>query len=94
MATVKSSIQAGFDGYLLKSEDRETVKQALQLVYEGEQCFLVAGEGSFFQQGVAIQKPALTKREIEIFTIDCGRKNDKEIGEHLFISKKTVEITG
>lgn len=91
MATVKSSIQAGFDGYLLKSEDRETVKQALQLVYEGEQFFSPKVKEVFFQQGIATQKAALTKREIEILQLIVDEKTTKEIAEQLFISEKTVE---
>lgn len=91
MATVKSSIQAGFDGYLLKSEDRSTVMQALQLVAEGEQFFSPQVKDVFFQQGVAKQKAALTKREEEILALIVGEKTTKEIAEALFISEKTVE---
>lgn len=91
MATVKSSIQSGFDGYLLKSEDRRTVMQALQLVAEGEQFFSPQVKDVFFQQGVAKQKAALTKREEEILGLIVGEKTTKEIAEALYISEKTVE---
>lgn len=91
MATVKSSIQAGFDGYLLKSEDRSTVMQALQLVAEGEQFFSPQVKDVFFQQGIALQKATLTKREEEILRLIVDEKTTKEIAEELFISDKTVE---
>ncbi len=91
MATVKSSIQAGFDGYLLKSEDRATVMQALQLVYEGEQFFSPKVKEVFFQQGIATQKAALTKREVEILQLIVDEKTTKEMAEQLFISEKTIE---
>jgi len=91
MATVKSSIQAGFDGYLLKSEERSTVMQALQLVAEGEQFFSPQVKDVFFQQGVAKQKAALTKREEEILGLIVDEKTTREIADNLFISEKTVE---
>lgn len=90
-ATVKSSIQAGFDGYLLKSEDRQTVMQALQAVVEGEQFFSPQVKNVFFQQSVAKTKPTLTKREEEILKLIIEEKTTREIAEALFISEKTVE---
>lgn len=91
MATVKSSIQAGFDGYLLKSEERSTVMAALQLVAEGEHFFSPQVRDVFFQQGVASHRATLTKREEEILRLIVDEKTTKEIAEHLFISEKTVE---
>ncbi len=91
VVTVKSSIQAGFDGYLLKSEDRHTVIQALQAVMQGEQFFSPQVKNTFFQQSVSKNKPALTKREEEILRLIIQEKTTKEIAEELFISEKTVE---
>lgn len=90
-ATVKSSILAGFDGYLLKSEDRHTVMQALQTVVQGEQFFSPQVKNVFFQQSVSKNKPTLTKREEEVLKLIIEEKTTKEIAEELFISEKTVE---
>lgn len=89
--TVKSSIHAGFDGYLLKSEDRQTVMQALQSVAQGEQFFSPQVKNAFFQQSVTKNKPALTKREEDVLRLIIDEKTTKEIAEELFISEKTVE---
>lgn len=90
-ATVKSSIQAGFDGYLLKSEDRETVMQALQVVAEGEQFFSPQVKNTFFQQSVSRNKASLTRREEDVLRLILDEKTTREIAEELFISEKTVE---
>lgn len=90
-STVKSSIQAGFDGYLLKSEDRNTVMEALQKVVQGEKFFSPQVKNAFFQQSVSKNKPELTKREEEVLRLIIDEKTTKEIAEELFISEKTVE---
>lgn len=91
VATVKSSVQAGFHGYLLKSEDRTTVMQALQEVSAGATFFSPQVKDVFFHQGIATHKAALTRREEEILKLIVEEKTTKEIAELLFISEKTVE---
>lgn len=89
--TVKSSFQAGFDGYLVKSEDRHTVMEALQVVISGKQFFSPELKEVFFQQSVFKDSCTLTKREEEVLRLIVDEKTTKEIGEELFISEKTVE---
>ncbi len=91
VSTVKSSIQAGFDGYLLKSEDRQTVMQALEKVARGEQFFSPQVRNTVFQQSVAKTRASLTKREEDVLRLILDEKTTKEIAEELFISEKTVE---
>lgn len=91
ISTVKTAILAGFDGYLLKSEDRQTMITAIQLVYQGEQYFSPQVKNVFFQQSISKKNPNLTKREEEILKLIVDEKTTKEIAEELFISEKTVE---
>ncbi len=91
VSTVKSSIQAGFDGYLLKSEDRQTVMEALQTVVQGEQFFSPQVRNTVFQQSVSQTKTSLTRREEDVLRLIVDEKTTKEIAEELFISEKTVE---
>ncbi|MCZ2223265.1 MAG: response regulator transcription factor [Chitinophagales bacterium] len=91
IATVKASLQAGFDGYLLKSEDRNTIMQALQTVVNNQQFYSPQVKNSFFNQSVAKNNATLTKREEEILKLILDEKTTKEISEELFISEKTVE---
>lgn len=89
--TIKSSIQAGFDGYLLKSDDRNTVKQALQEVTKERKFFSSSLKEVFFQQSISRTGGTLTKREEEVLKLIVNEKTTKEIAEELFISEKTVE---
>ncbi|MEZ5053808.1 MAG: response regulator transcription factor [Chitinophagales bacterium] len=91
ISTVKTAILAGFDGYLLKSEDRQTMIDAIQTVLAGEQFFSPQVKNIFFQQSISKNKPTLTKREEEILKLIIDEKTTKEIAEELFISEKTVE---
>lgn len=91
ISTVKTAILAGFDGYLLKSEDRQTMIDAIQSVYQGEQYFSPQVKNVFFQQSISKTKLTLTKREEEILKLIVDEKTTKEIAEELFISEKTVE---
>lgn len=88
---VKSSIKAGFDGYLLKSEDRLTVMDALQTVSGGQSFFSPHLEHIFFRNSMAQNKYLLTKREKDVLRLILDEKTTKEIGDILFISDKTVE---
>lgn len=89
--TVKSSVKAGFNGYLLKSDDRLTVMAALQTVIEGGQFYSPELKDLFFQQSISNNKSCLTKREEEVLRLIIEEKTTKEIAEELFLSEKTVE---
>lgn len=89
--TVKSSVKAGFNGYLLKSDDRLTVIAALQTVIEGGQFYSPELKDLFFQQSISNNKSYLTKREEEVLRLIIEEKTTKEIAEELFLSEKTVE---
>jgi DNA-binding NarL/FixJ family response regulator len=88
-------IEAGANGYLIKDSSPQEVHDAIVAVYE---------KGSYIngRSLLAIQSKlrgkmktpkrheALTKREIEVLRLICEQKTAEEIGEALFISKKTV----
>lgn len=89
--TVKSSVKAGFDGYLLKSDDREIVMMALQKVTAGETFYSPQLKNLFFQQSISNKSSVLTKREQDVLKLIADEKTTKEIANELFISEKTVE---
>lgn len=88
-------IEAGANGYLIKDSSSQEVYEAIISVYE---------KGSYINERAlnAIQSKlagklktpkiheALTKREIEVLQLICQQKTAEEIGNELFISKKTV----
>lgn len=89
--TVKSTVKAGFDGYLLKSDDRHTVMTALQAVMRGEKYFSPELKDIFFQQSTSASTNTLTRREQDVLRLILDEKTSKEIANELFISEKTVE---
>ncbi len=89
-------VNAGVKGFVLKNSDIKEVKTALDVVYDG---------GSFFssellQNLVASLKSSskskeshteLSEREMEILILICQGLSNQEIGDKLFISKRTVD---
>jgi DNA-binding NarL/FixJ family response regulator len=89
-------VNAGVKGFVLKNSDIVEVKTALDVVYEG---------GSFFssellQNLVNSLKSSskskefhaeLSEREMEILILICQGLSNQEIGDKLFISKRTVD---
>jgi len=89
-------VNAGVKGFVLKNSDIKEVRTALDVVYEG---------GSFFssellQNLVNSLKSSskskeshteLSEREMEILILICQGLSNQEIGDKLFISKRTVD---
>lgn len=90
-------MQLGANGFLLKDENPEVVRTAVERVGQ---------EGIFFRDYVskALLKggrkkdkpdgyfgPAITEREMEVLTLICQEYTSKEIADKLFISSRTVE---
>jgi len=90
-ATITSSVNAGFDGYLLKIDGRDEIEKALKAVTSGEKYFSPKTQQTFFETQTAKQKVELTERERGILTLIVQEKTTREIAEALFVSEKTVE---
>lgn len=89
--TIKSSVNAGFDGYLLKIDGREEIEKALKSVINGEKYFSPKTQQAFFEMNASKSKVELTEREKEILQLIVQEKTTKEIAEQLCVSEKTVE---
>lgn len=90
-ATIKSCIHTGFDGFLLKSDDRDEIINALNTVMTGEKYYSRKAKGAVFENEIIGRKNKLSEREIEIVKLIASEKTNKEIAQELFISEKTVE---
>lgn len=89
-------VNAGVKGFVLKNSDIKEVRTAMDVVYDG---------GSFFssellQNLVNSLKSSskskeshteLSEREMEILILICQGLSNQEIGDKLFISKRTVD---
>lgn len=89
-------VNAGVKGFLLKNSDIKEVRTALDVVYDG---------GSFFSSELLQnlvnslksspkgkdEHTELSEREMEILILICQGLSNQEIGDKLFISKRTVD---
>ena len=89
-------VNAGVKGFVLKNSDIKEVKTALDVVFDG---------GSFFSSELlqnlvnSLKSSAkskethteLSEREMEILILICQGLSNQEIGDKLFISKRTVD---
>ncbi|MGF1557137.1 response regulator [Paucihalobacter sp.] len=90
-ATIKTAINAGFDGYLLKIDGREQIDIAIQCVMKGEKYFSRKVQQVYFEHSTNTKKIELTEREKEILNLIVAEKTTKEIANTLCVSEKTIE---
>ncbi len=98
---VLDAVKVGATGYLLKSASRDDFLDAVRLTAVGRAVFtpglagLVLGEFRRMAAEVAGTRgpevPGLTHREIEVLKLVATGMSYKQIGEHLFISHRTVQ---
>lgn len=91
IATIKSAVNVGFDGYLLKTDGRSEIEKALKTVVSGEKYFSSQTQQTFFESQTSPNFIDLTQREKEVLQLIVREKTTKEIACELFISEKTVE---
>jgi DNA-binding NarL/FixJ family response regulator len=92
-------LEAGAKGYLLKNADKAEVIEAIKTVYE-EEPYYCRQTSSKLAQLIAKskynpyhKKPKVEfgEKEMEIIHLICQEFTNKEIGERLFLSVRTVE---
>ncbi len=92
-------IEAGAKGYLLKNSDKTEIIDAITTVYHGNYHYSKSTSHkmmnmlakSRFNPYAKKMKHEFSEREIEIINLICSEKSNKEIGEQLFLSSRTVE---
>src|SRR5690554_268190 len=76
--TIKSSVNAGFDGYLLKIDGREDIEKALKAVTNNEKYFSLKTQQTFFEMSTSKNKIELTEREKEVLQLIVQEKTDRK----------------
>ena len=96
---IKTLINSGADGYLLKNCDKQELVNAINTVGSGKSYFSsdvtlsLLDKNSNSQSGFTNQTNVadLTERETEILKLIAEGLSNKEIGDKLFISHRTVD---
>jgi len=91
---IKNLMEIGVDGYLLKNSCKTELENAIKQVASGGQYFSPGVTHSLMAKNVNTEITGgveLTKREIEILQYIADGFSNKEIGEKLFISHRTVD---
>jgi DNA-binding NarL/FixJ family response regulator len=92
-------LEAGAKGYLLKNADKKEILEAILTVYEGNifYCKHTTAQlatlivKSKFDAHKRAHEPLFTDREKEIIRLICRQHTAQEIGNKLYLSKRTVE---
>lgn len=89
-------LDAGVDGYLLKSSSMQELIKAIVRVYDGESYFSPElnkqmGDYEFAKKNGKYIENGFTPREIEIIKLIADGYSSIEIAETLFISKATAD---
>ena len=89
-------VDAGAKGFLLKNTNLQEVKTAIDTVMNGGNYFSQELMQSMLRNYKSIKEARepeveLSEREIEILLLICSELSNQEIGDKLFISKRTVE---
>jgi len=95
---LEQTIKIGADGYVLKDADSSTLMDAIRDVNDGKTyiqqsltTLLVKGYKDENEYQQKLKRDSLTKREYDVITLIAEGLNNKEIGERLCISEKTVK---
>lgn len=99
---IKKVMDIGADGYLLKNADSEELISGLRTVLDGKAYFSSevtqsllnpnsSAKGSFDLDPDTMNLSKLTEREIEVLKLIAEGFSNKEIGEKLYISHRTVD---
>lgn len=94
-AMIKTMMDIGADGYLLKNSTKDELMKALRIVQSGGTYFSEDVQ-SILEKADPVSKGTLdnynlTEREIEIIKLIAEGYSNKQIGEKLFISHRTVD---
>ncbi|MBL8000557.1 MAG: response regulator transcription factor [Flavobacteriales bacterium] len=95
-ATVRRLMELGVDGYLLKSAGRDELLLAVRAVHGGKRHFSselleAMMRPDAFKPAAHASLKELSEREVEVLAALAEGLGNKEIGERLFISPRTVD---
>ena len=87
---ISTALNHGAKGYVLKDVPTEEIKPAIDTLMQGNE-YLCTGARRSLKPRIANEQDALTSREQQILLELAQGKSNKEVGEILNISVRTVE---
>lgn len=92
-AYVRSLMDMGIDGFLVKDEAETRIEESIREAYYGEEPFFSRSvRGAWYQQQCeCVEGEELTDREMEVACYLTKGWTNRKIAEYLGISEKTVE---
>ena len=96
--TIKNALQAGADGFIFKSAEREELEEAIACLINNKKYYsdkailsLAEAQNEVFLSDKEALKTMLTERELQILKLISLEMSGIQIAEKLFISPTTVE---
>lgn len=93
-AYIRSMIEAGVKGFLIKNIRKEVLDRAIQAVFHGKTYYSEELWDYFTKSIIKEEKPedslGITKREMEVLMLLSEGLNNKEIADRLFVSERTI----
>jgi two-component system, NarL family, response regulator NreC len=92
-------LEAGAKGFLIKNAGKLEITEAIRTVYKDQPYYCKTTSyklanriaRSNFNPYAKTQKVTFTDRELTIIDLICKEQNNKEIGDKLFLSARTIE---
>lgn len=97
IALIQSVMEKGADGYMLKNSGIEELQNGLEAVMSGNRFFSPDVTQRLHNEHPQTRNPfskeleMLSEREIEVLRLIAAGRSNKEIGDKLFISHRTVD---
>ena len=89
---VKAALEAGANGYVLKSSEADEIVEAVKAVYEGKRVYDSVLDAFSIPAALPEASSAqLTERELEVLRLAARGLTNKAIGFDLAISDRTVQ---
>ncbi|MCZ8354852.1 MAG: response regulator transcription factor [Cyclobacteriaceae bacterium] len=85
---VQQAIQAGVNGFLIKSVSRQELALALEKISKGLNYYSAEISKKLIQEDSLIK---LSEREFQVLQLILKEKSNKQIADTLFLSERTVE---